>query len=62
MSFHLFLIRYSIDKGFYKVNKRHMYIMGNYIMIINDVKTYLTQCFLHSYQDNKYKFFIVNIV
>ena len=62
MNFHLFVIKYLINKDFYKINKRYMYIVRDYIIIINDVKTYFTQCFLHSYRNNKYKFIIINIV
>ena len=61
MNFHLFMIKYSINKNFYKINKRYIYKIKDYIKIKN-VKTYFTQCFLHSYRNNKYKFFIINIV
>ena len=61
MNFYLFVAKYLIDKGFYKVNRRYVYNVGDYIRI-NDVKAYFAQCFLHLYRDNKYDFFIVNIV
>ena len=57
----MFAIKYSINKDFYKVNKRYIYNVRDYIKIEN-VKTYFTQCFLHLYRDNKYKFIIINIV
>ena len=67
MSFHLIIIRYSfaikylINKNFYKINKRHIYNIRNYIKIKN-IKAYFTQYFLHLYRNNKYKFLIINIV
>ena len=61
MNSYLFAIRYSINKDFYKVNKRYMYNMRDYNKI-NDVKTYFAQCFLHLYRDNKYNFLIINIM
>ena len=61
VSFHLFVIRYSIDKDFCKINKRYMYNVKNYIKIENE-KTCFIQCFLYQYRDIKYDFFIINIV